>query len=87
MAADNPKKGYRNFNDPLKCYGQASFCLKKLFYMLTAAYIRPSEMYFLDRSSRAASFIGSKPYEGMFSIMVYSRLAWTTKTYIDTSDS
>ena len=26
MAADDPKKGYNNFNDTEKCYGQAYFC-------------------------------------------------------------
>ena len=34
------KNGYNNFNDAQKCYGQAYFCLKKLFYVPIAAYIR-----------------------------------------------
>ena len=46
MVADDPKKGYNNFNDTQKCYGQAYFCSKKLFYMPTAAYIRCILHYF-----------------------------------------
>ena len=34
------KKSYNNLDDTQKCYGQAYFCSKKLFYMPTAEYIR-----------------------------------------------
>ena len=47
MTPNDKKKGQNNFNHTQKCYGQAYFCSKELFFYADSSVYKNKYKYFI----------------------------------------